>query len=133
MMTTESLTATAPGPIRLEVIDRASVRALVESEGQYLAAVAKAGENVHQVALDRQDEIAKFAAALPAEDIGNFYALYNEEVAAAARASSDRILSQNAAETAKLMQRAQDSSNLSTWVSIMVFFIILITAIGMFK
>lgn len=122
-----------PGAVHLSHIDRQSVRSLVESEGKYLAAIALAGGNVHQVALDRQDEIAKFATALPAEDTIRFYDLYNEEVAAAARASSDRALAQSTAETAKLVQRAQDSSNFATWISIAVFFIILITAIRMFK
>lgn len=129
-MTTETI---APGAIHLDTIDRSSVRALVASEGEYLAAVAATGGNVHQVALDRQDEISKFATGLPAEDIGNFYALYNEEIAAAARASSDRVLANSAAETAKLVQRAQDAGNFSTWVSIAAFFIILITAIQMFR
>lgn len=122
-----------PLPVHLDLIDRASIRALVAREGEMLSGIAIAGGNVHQVALDRQDEIAKFASSLQPEDTVKFYELYNEEVAAALRASSDRIIAQNAEATAKVMQRAQDASNFSTWVSIAVFFIILISAIQIFK
>jgi hypothetical protein len=122
-----------PGPVHLATIDRQTVRGLVDVEGEYLKSIAVAGGNVHQTALDRQDAIQIFTSTLSPDESLKFYELYNQEIAAATQAANDKLLAANTAVSVQLSQRVQDASNFSTWVSIIAFFVILISAISIVK
>lgn len=125
--------APTPAPIHLDVIDRQSVRALVKQEATLLSRIATGGGNVHQAALDRQDEIEKFKVSLAAEEAAKFSLLYMEELQADASATADRAAAVRSEMNVQQMQAAQSANNVAIWISIVVFFIILITTIKIFR
>lgn len=130
MSTTNAANTT---PIHLPAIDRQSVRALVASDAAELLGVATIGGNVHQGALDQQDRIQQFAAGLNESDALKFNELYQQELIASASAAKDKLADKHAQANAQLLQSAQNASNVSIWISIIVFFIILIGAIRMLR
>lgn len=120
-------------PVHLEFIDRASVRALVAGDKQYLLDTIAAGGNPHHATLDRQDQIDIFAGNLNEVDRAEFYRFYVEELKASTQASLDTTAALNAQTAQVHMQTAQDASNVATWISIAVFFGFLLFMIKLFK
>ena len=113
-------------PIHLNVIDRHSVRALVAREGELMAKIATTGGNVHQYALDRQDEIQKFAATLSEKDSPMFWEIYTQEIMATSQTANNML-------AAAQLKDVKAASNVATWISIIVFFVALIAIIKLFK
>jgi hypothetical protein len=89
--------------------------------------------NVHQVALDRQDQIHAYMATLDEADLEKFSALYGEEMRASTQSSLDDAARLNANTAAQQIQNITQVTQLGTWISIVVFFIILITIISINK
>jgi len=120
-------------PLHLNQIDRPAVRRLVE---EYTSAAQEAGtrgENIHQWGLDQQDKVTQYAATLSEPDANLFWTLYGEEMQAAANAINDQTAALNAQVTQVHLQKAQDASNIATWISIAAFFAFVIFMINMFK
>lgn len=114
-------------------IDRAFVRNLAVKNFEALQAAAIAGKNTHQLALDQSDEIEAFIKTLPPKDISKFSALYEQELNAATQASIDKTMAINAQATNQLLENATKTNNVSIWISLIVFFIVLVSFIRMMK
>ena len=69
-MTSETLSNIRP-EVFLEIIDRESVRNLVSGDSAYLKQAMAEGKNIHQVTLDRQDQVNNFMMKLCEADLGN--------------------------------------------------------------
>ena len=117
----------------LATIDRESVRQLVNGDSEYLSAALEDGKNIHQVTLDRQDQVHAYMASLCDADLQAFTKLYEEEMGASTRSILDKTASINANTNAQLMQNATQASQVATWISIAMFFIVLISVISIFK
>jgi len=102
-------------PVRLEVIDRASVRRLVQDDAQYMSDAIAGGGNPHHVSLDRQDQVDAFAAALSDPDKAEFLRLYGEELNASAQARLDAAAALNAQEVEKHIETASDINQALLW------------------
>jgi hypothetical protein len=114
-------------------VDRAFVRNLAVKNFEALQAAAIAGKNTHQLALDQSDEIEDFIKALPSEDKSKFSTLYEQELNAATQASIDKTMAINSQTANQLLDNATKTNNVSIWISIIVFFIVLIGLIKMIK
>ena len=119
--------------IALEIIDRTSVRALVELESKHLYDVAVAEGNVHQASLDRQDQVQAYTASLNEADRQKFTTMYEQEVSASTQTARDAIAAIHAKASAQAVQNLTNASQVGRWVSIVLFFIVLITSISIFK
>jgi len=113
-------------PVHLETIDRPSVRQFVAAHSQYLLDAIAAGRNPHEITLDRQDQVNAFAATLSASEAERFYNLYTEELNASTQASLDKTAHLNAQVVAKTGQ-------VTTWLSLIVFFVFLVSLIRIFR
>ncbi len=120
-------------PIHLAIIDRENVRRMVEEDSEYLKWAAAYKKNIHQVGLDRQDQVNAYMAGLSSTDLDKFIKLYEEEMRASTQAVLDNIAAINAGASAKLMQNATQASQVATWISLIMFFVVLISAISIFK
>lgn len=107
-------------------IDRASVRQFVAEYTAQLEAASMRGENVHQIALDRQDAVEKMTAEWNEVDQALFSKLYTEELNAYSNAAFDKANQINAQTAQVHVKAAQNASNVATWVSLTVFFVFLI-------
>ncbi|MGK5039914.1 hypothetical protein ACQ4WQ_06205 [Janthinobacterium sp. GB1R12] len=114
-------------------IDRALVRNLAVKNFEALQAAAIAGQNTHQLALDQSDEIETFIKTLPPEDRSKFSALYEQELNAATQASIDKTMAINSQTANQLLDNVTKTNNVSIWISIIAFFIVLIGFIKMIK
>jgi hypothetical protein len=128
----DELVAQRPG-IHLNVIDRSTVRKLVEGDNAYLRRAASEGRNVHQVSLDRSDQVQAYMAGLSETDLALFIKLYEEEMHAVTQAMLQETAEINAQTAQRNINNAQSASNISTWISLIVFFIVLISFIKMMK
>lgn len=106
-------------------IDRPFVRSLVQANAERLQAHGDEGGSIPQLALDQQDEIQKFAATLSAADQAAFWELYIQEMRASTQDALTKTAEINAATSAKVNQKVQHASNVSIWISIIAFFIML--------
>lgn len=123
----------AQPPVFLATIDRESVRRLVSEDSEYLKSAMADGRNIHQVTLDRQDQIQEYMASLCDADLQTFIKLYEEEMSASTKAILDKTAAINANTSAQLMQNATHASQVATWISIAMFFVVLISVISIFK
>lgn len=119
--------------IQLEAIDRPSVRKLVEEDNAYLRATASDGQNIHQISLDRNDQVQTYMQTLSESDLALFIKLYEEEMNAMTQAMLQETAEINAKTAQQHIQNAQSASNIATWISLIVFFIVLISFIKMMK
>jgi hypothetical protein len=119
-------------PVSLDHISRESVRALVASDSTYVLQAHAAGRNVHQVSLDRQDQINAYMATLSEDDLQRFLTLYLEEMNASTRAALDTTAALNASTAEKQMQTAMQASQFGVCIALIVFFVFLISAIKMY-
>jgi hypothetical protein len=113
--------------IKLETIDRPSVRALTEGYHQRLGAAAVAGRNIHQMSLAWQNALNSYMATLSPEDVLLFSRLYKEETSSLLQAPSANTTEMHSQTAAQRMQARINTSQVVTWISLIVFFIILIT------
>jgi hypothetical protein len=67
---------------------------------------ALAGRNIHQLSLDRQNQVQAFAATLSPEDALKFWTLYGDEMQAVSQAVLDQANRTNAQTAAKHLQYA---------------------------
>lgn len=113
----------------LPAITRPNVRRLAEHNMKALLRAGESGQNVHQLALDQQDQIQNFMLSLPADDATQFGLLYSEEMDAVAAVTQDNARQLNA-ETAAIHQRtaeqqiqtAKQSYNVAVWMFLIAFF-----------
>lgn len=117
----------------LAVIDRQNVRNLISSDSEYLKLAIAEGKNIHQVTLDRQDQVNNFMASLGEADLELFTKFYLEEMGASTQMALDEAAAINKNTSEQLMKNAVQQSQVSTIISIVIFFIVLIVAIGIFK
>ena len=117
----------------VQAVDRAFVRSLAVKNFEALQAAAIAGQNTHQLALDQSDEIAAYVKTLPNEDLSKFSALYEQELNAATQASIDKTMAINSQTVNQLLENATKTNNVSIWISLIVFFIVLISFVRMMK
>jgi hypothetical protein len=115
------------------VIDRAAVRAFVASENEFQQQALQDGKNIHQVALDRQDDLHAYMATLSPEDLEKFSCLYQQEMAAATQAILDRTAAVSMQNANRHVEAAVGASQVATWASIISFFVFLIILISLFK
>lgn len=107
---------------------RPVAREKAEWYAQSLSEAADAGANVHQVGIDRTDDVAVFVETLDEQDRGAFWELWTEELSA--------LTAQKEAETAQVLQKAEEAaaeeSNYNQLVTaiigVAVFLIILVVA-----
>lgn len=119
--------------VTLESIDRQSIRELVRQDSEHMVDVARRGGNVYQTSLDRQDEISNFVTKLSVEDQQKFYTIYSEELQASTNTKTDQITAIHAKTHDDLLKNINSSSHVSTWISLIVFFIILSSVITMYR
>ena len=131
-MTNETLSNMRP-EVFLAIIDRESVRNLVSGDSEYLKLAMAEGKNIHQVTLDRQDQMNNFMMKLCEADLELFTTLYVEEMGASTKMALDEVAAINKNTTEQLMKNAVQQSQASTIISIVIFFVFLISAIAIFK
>ena len=131
-MTSETLSNIRP-EVFLEIIDRESVRNLVSGDSAYLKQAMAEGKNIHQVTLDRQDQMNNFMMKLCEADLELFTKLYVEEMGASTKIALDEVAAINQNTSEQLMKNAVQQSQASTIISIVIFFVFLISAISIFK
>ena len=131
-MTSETLSNIRP-EVFLEIIDRESVRNLVSGDSAYLKQAMAEGKNIHQVTLDRQDQVNNFMMKLCEADLELFTKLYVEEMGASTKIALDEVAAINQNTSEQLMKNAVQQSQASTIISIVIFFVFLISAISIFK
>lgn len=119
--------------ITLDSIDRQSIRELVRQDAERMVEVARAGGNVYQTSLDRQDEISNFVAKLNDADQQKFYTIYAEELRASTNTQTDQLTAIHAKSHDDLVKNINSSSQVSTWISLIVLFIILSSVITMYR
>jgi 3-dehydroquinate synthase class II len=119
--------------IILPIIDRKSVRQLVIGDAQYVKKAAEDGKNIHQVTLDRQDQVNEFMAGLSETDLENFLKLYLEEMGASTQAILDetKILEQSA--NIKLIEEVSKQGEYTAAISIVIIFAAVLGAMVIFK
>jgi len=119
--------------IRPGAIDRDTVRRYVSEYTDRLEAASERGDNVHQLALDQQDQVDRMTSSWGEEDRLLFSKLYVEELNAYADGANDGAAKLNL-QTAQIhAQSVQDASNVATWISLIVFFGFLFFMIKIFK
>ncbi len=131
-MTSETLSNIRP-EVFLEIIDRESVRNLVSGDSAYLKQAMAEGKKIHQVTLDRQDQVNNFMMKLCEADLELFTKLYVEEMGASTKIALDEVAAINQNTSEQLMKNAVQQSQASTIISIVIFFVFLISAISIFK
>jgi len=115
------------------VVERAYVRTLVEKNAKALLDAALAGENPHQLALDQADEVEKFMSKLSPDSLSKFLTLYHQELDASTQSVLDKNKESSIAAINQQTKAAVQANNVSTWIGLVVFFIVLITFIRMLK
>lgn len=124
----------APRPqISLPELTRESVRQLVESDSAYLREAGAVGRNVHQLSLDRRDQVAHFISTLDEEELKKFTSFYTQETQAMAQKILDDAARMSVRVAAVNLQAAKNAGKVGKWMSIIVFFIVLIGFIRMMR
>lgn len=119
--------------VTLGSIDRQSIRELVRQDAEHMVEVARAGGNVYQTSLDRQDEISNFVSKLTDADQQKFYTIYAEELQASTNTQADQLTAIHNKSHDDLVKSINSSSQVSTWVSLIILFVILSSTITMCK
>ncbi|MET3133842.1 hypothetical protein AAKU55_004132 [Oxalobacteraceae bacterium GrIS 1.11] len=92
------------GAVRIDVIDRAHVRAFVEGEAAYLRDATSAGLDRQQLSLDRQAALTAYFATLSSCELKKFVLLWTDE---SSLFNAGRIISVKAT----LLQSAADDQS----------------------
>lgn len=99
-----------------------------------LRVVSASGGNIHQAALDQQDRILDFVRGRSEEEANRFSQLYSEEL--------DALTSEQELETQKILaetaaiERSMSpttSSNFTTWIALIAFFVAVVALIKIMK
>jgi DNA-binding GntR family transcriptional regulator len=93
--------------------DRAAVREIVARNSAELARAAREGRNVHQLSLDQQDELNRFASTLSPEAAESFHRMCAEEMLAEVNTVNDR-----------LVKAEQENARVAEWSTAAVVFVI---------
>lgn len=94
---------------------------------QQMAAAAAAGENIHQLGIDLNDQEIVFVASLPPEDRELYESLYAEELSACTRASNAKAAE---LELKTIETQAQNSQNsmVVVWAVLIALLLIIFLA-----
>lgn len=109
--------------IKLERLDRPSIRSLAEKHSAELRYVAQSGGNVYQSSLDQQDRIAEFSRTLSEDDLAKFLTMYSEELNACSSKTDD--------ETAAALAEAETSNRIATAIGSVLGFALIVVVVLM--
>lgn len=120
---------TARPPVTMPEITRERVRQFVESDSAYLRDAGDSGRNIRQLSLERQDQLNAFMATLSSSDLEHFAKLYTQEMQALTQTILGDAAKANVKATAVNVETAKRISQVGTWISLTVFFIVIISVI----
>jgi hypothetical protein len=120
------VTVATSGAIALEAIDRQNVRELARVYFAFLNDAQAAGQNVYQASLDWQDRLNAFTGQLSPADLETFLSLWVEELNASTKAINDHT-------NAVVAKNAEQTRSAATVISLVIFFVTLITLIHLLK
>lgn len=115
-------------------VTRPNVRALAQEHHMILRVVSAGGGNIHQAALDQQDRILDFVRGRSEEEANRFSQLYSEELDALTseqELEAQRILAETAAIERSMAP--EKTSNFTTWIALIAFFVAVIALIKIMK